>query len=115
MYNPNSVSEAMQKKKIAPYWKNTSAFETINTFITMNFDGLKEDIIAMLSGEKIYVNVRNFENDFSTIANKDDALTALIHLGYLAFDEEERSAYIPNYEVSDAYQSVFSKETVNGI
>ncbi len=109
MYNPNSVSEAMQKKKIAPYWKNTSAFETINTFITMNFDGLKEDIIAMLSGEKIYVNVRNFENDFSTIANKDDALTALIHLGYLAFDEEERSAYIPNYEVSDAYQSAISK------
>ncbi len=109
MYNPNSVSEAMMKKKIKTYWKNTSAFETINTFITLNFDGLKEDVIAMLSGEKIYVNVNSFENDFSKIANKDDALTALIHLGYLAYDEDECSAYIPNYEVADAYKSAIAK------
>ncbi|MBR6924936.1 MAG: hypothetical protein IKH50_10430 [Oscillospiraceae bacterium] len=54
------------------------------------------------------VRIISFENDSSTIANKDDALTALIHLGYLAFDEEECSAYIPNYEVSDAYQFVIN-------
>lgn len=36
---------------------------------------------------------------------KDDALTALIHLGYLGYDYEEECAYIPNYEVAKAYQA----------
>ena len=31
---------------------------------------------------------------------KDDALTALIHLGYLGYDADRKSAYVPNYEVA---------------
>ena len=38
------------------------------------------------------------------VASKDDALTALIHLGYLGYDEDRKSAYIPNYEVAEAFQ-----------
>ena len=109
MYNPNSVYNAMMRKKFDSYWKNTSAFSTINTFITINFDGLKEDIMKMLSGEMVYVDVKGFENDLSMIGNKDDALTALIHLGYLGYDKNEKSAYIPNYEVKEAYQSALSR------
>ena len=30
-------------------------------------------------------------------------MTALIHLGYLAYDAEKKSAYIPNYEVAAAF------------
>ena len=85
------------------YWKNTSSFESINTFITMNYAGLKDDVLAMLSGDKIRVNVNTFQNDLTTVASKDDALTALIHLGYLAYDANRKMAYIPNYEVAAAY------------
>ena len=105
MYNPNSVYMAMVRHSLESYWKNTSAFETLNTFIALNLDGLREDVMKMLSGEKVYVDVKGFENDLSNINNKDDALTALIHLGYLGYDKNERSAYIPNYEVKEAYQS----------
>jgi len=109
MYNPNSVYQAMIDNSLESYWKNTSAFDTINTFITLNFDGLKEDIMKMLAGEPVYVDVRGFENDLSCIGSKDDALTALIHLGYLGYDENEKTAFIPNYEVKEAYQSALSK------
>ena len=105
MYNPNSVSMALESGRFNSYWKNTSAFASINTFITMNYEGLKDDVLTMLSGGKVMVDTESFQNDLSEIYSKDDALTALIHLGYLAYDENMLSAYIPNFEVAKAYQS----------
>ena len=105
MYNPNSVSMAMDRHKFDSYWKNTSSFASINTFITMNYAGLKDDIMTMLAGGKVRVNTNSFQNDFSTVASKDDVLTALIHLGYLGYDAERKTAYIPNYEVATAFEA----------
>ena len=111
MYNPNSVSMALSYRDFDSYWKNTSSFLSINTFITMNYEGLKDDIITMLSDGKVYVNTETFQNDFSTVSSKDEALTALIHLGYLGYDREDESAFIPNYEVKKAYQAALCTGT----
>lgn len=105
MYNPNSVSMAMLRQDFDSYWKNTSSFASINTFITMNYAGLKEDVMTMLAGGKVKVNTNTFQNDLSVVASKDDALTALIHLGYLGYDTERKNAYVPNYEVATAFES----------
>lgn len=56
---------------------------------------IKDDIMTMLSGGKVMVDPEPFQNDLSEIHSKDDALTALIHLGYLAYDAAMLSAYIP--------------------
>lgn len=109
MYNPNSVSQAMMNQDYDSYWRNTSSFETINTFITRNFDGLKDNILDMLSGSKFGVDVDTFQNDLSILESKDEVLTALIHLGYLGYDADRKSAYIPNYEVASAYQLALRK------
>ena len=77
MYNPNSVSLAMNRRRFDSYWKNTSSFESINTFITMNYAGLKDDIMKMVSGGEVRVNTNTFKNDFTTISSKDEALAAL--------------------------------------
>ena len=105
MYNPNSVAMAMTKNDFDSYWKNTSSFSSINTFITMNYAGLKDDIMTMLSGGKVRVNPNSFRNDLSTISSKDEALTALIHLGYLGYDADRKKAFIPNYEVATAFEA----------
>ena len=109
MYNPNSVSQAMMNQDFDSYWRNTSSFEAINTFIKMNFDGLKDDILNMLAGGNVEIEVGTFRNDLSDIASKDEALTALIHLGYLGYDAEDLSAYVPNYEVASAYNLALRK------
>ena len=115
MYNPNSVYQAMIDHSLESYWKNTSAFDTINTYITMDFDGLKDDVITMLNGGKVRVDVNTFKNDLSVINSKDDALTALIHLGYLGYNSERKFAYIPNYEVATAFQSALATGNWNEI
>ena len=108
MYNPNSVYQSMLDHSLESYWKNTSAFSTINKYITLNFDGLKEDVLTVLAGGRVEVNTKSFKNDLKEIHSKDDALTALIHLGYLAYDEEFGEAYLPNYEVATAYDAALS-------
>ena len=108
MYNPNSVYEAMQRRRLAYYWKNTSSFETINDFITLDMDGLKEDILYMLEGNRVFVETGTFKNDLVSIGTKDEALTALIHLGYLGYDVEKSEAFIPNFEVAMAFQSALA-------
>lgn len=105
MYNPNSVYQCMLDGSFDSYWKNTSAFSTINTYITKNFDGIKDDVLNMIAGNMIPVKVNTFQNDLSVIRNKDEALTALIHLGYLAYNERRKRAYIPNHEVMTAFHA----------
>lgn len=105
MYNPNSVVSAMLRRQIASYWKNTSSFKTINRLIQLNYAGLKDDILDILAGDKVRVKTASFSNDLHDIISKDNAITALIHLGYLGFDAERSQAYLPNYEVATAYES----------
>ena len=62
----------------------------------MNLDGLKDDIIRMLSGEHVYVNTLKFQNDMRIVNSKNDVLTVLIHLGYLAYDGDTGKCFIPN-------------------
>jgi len=115
MYNPNSVYMAVTRKKLEAYWKNTSAFGTINKFITMNFDGLKESIMRMLTGEKVSIDTETFQNDLLSIESKDDALTALIHLGYLGYNSKDSTAYIPNYEVAKTFHAAMKKSSWNEV
>ena len=100
MYNPYSVMKAVARKKYKSYWSATSAYDNVSTYIKMNFEGLKDDIVKMLAGGRCRVNTTKFQNDLHIITCKDDILTLLIHLGYLAYDITTEECYIPNKEVA---------------
>lgn len=38
-----------------------------------------------------------------TFKSKDDVFTLMVHLGYLTYNEEERTARIPNEEVKNEF------------
>lgn len=65
----------------------------------MDYQGLKAAIIAMLSGADIRINIATFKNDIVSMKTKDDVLTYLIHLGYLGYNQERRTAFVPNEEI----------------
>ena len=105
VYNPNSVMKAIEFRTFGDFWAMTSTYEGVRDLISMNYDGLKDATIAMLGGGQVYVNPTKFQNDFSSIHNRDDVLTLLIHLGYLGYNPADRTAYIPNYEISEELQN----------
>ena len=67
--------------------------------ICMNYDGLKNAIIEMLSGSDVRVDTATFKNDPAKIQNRDDVITYLIHLGYLGYNEDTETAFVPNEEI----------------
>ena len=77
----------------------TGSYDVVVPLINMNFDGLRNDIITMLSGQAVEVDVSSFQNDTVHFENKDDVLTYLIHLGYLGYDQTYQTAFIPNEEL----------------
>jgi hypothetical protein len=103
VYSPNSVMEAVLNGEIGNYWTQTETYESLKIYIDMNEDGLKESIVQMLGGAKLRIDVGTFQNDMTSITCRDDVLTLLIHLGYLAYDKVEKLVYIPNEEVRQEF------------
>ncbi|MCD7980924.1 MAG: ATP-binding protein [Clostridiales bacterium] len=105
LYNPNSVMNALRNEEIQNYWTKTESFESLKNYIEENFDGLKDAIVMMLGGQSVGVDISTFQNDIISYNSKDDVLTLLIHLGYLAYDQTAKSVHIPNREVAEVFQS----------
>ena len=104
IYNPYSVMSAIRKHSIESYWATTGAYESLRKYIMLNFDGLRESVIELLSGNEVNVNVLRFSNNLQKIISRDDALTTLIHLGYLSYDRQRKTCSIPNYEVKQEFE-----------
>ena len=102
VYNPNAVVNLMLEGEFQSYWSGTASYEAIVPLINMDFDGLRGAVIEMLSGDHVPIDITSFQNDTVSFANKDDVLTYLIHLGYLAYDRTFKTAFIPNEEIRQA-------------
>lgn len=103
VYSPNSVMEAVKNEEIGNYWTQSETYESLKLYIELNEDGLKESVVQMLGGARVRIDAGTFQNDMTTIRCRDDVLTLLVHLGYLAYDMEEKSVYIPNEEVREEF------------
>lgn len=99
VYNPSAVVNLMLQGDFQSYWSQTGTYESIRPLIDKDFDGLKTAILTMLSGNAVKVKTTSFQNDMVTFKNKDDVITLLIHLGYLAYNQRLQTAYIPNEEI----------------
>ena len=115
IFNPYSVMRAINEEEYGSFWSTTGAYDSVKTYIQMNFDGLKDDIIRMLSGEHVYVDTTEFRNDMRVVKSKNDVLTVLIHLGYLAYDGTCQECYIPNKEVADEMNNAIKATSWNAL
>ena len=67
--------------------------------LLMDFEGIKGDVITMIGGGKVHVNVFKYMNTFTDFYSKDDVFTYLIHLGYLSYNEDTEECFISNKEI----------------
>lgn len=113
VYNPNALVNLTIMRTFQSYWSQTGTYLSILPLINIDFDGLRTSIIEMLSGSSVEVNVNEFQNDMVSFADKDDVLTLLIHLGYLAYDQRTQRAYITNEEIRQEFRAATKRNKWN--
>lgn len=103
IYNPLSVVELMDNEEFQSYWTGTETYEALKVYIDLNFDGLKESVIDMISNGRCRIDTSTAQNDMTTFKTRDDVLTLLIHLGYLTYDKQTKEVFIPNQEIAQEF------------
>lgn len=115
IYNPNSVVQSILRKRHGSYWTKTESFESLQKYIDLNLEGLRNDIIRLIAGEEVVVNVSKFQNDMVTFNSKNDVFTLFIHLGYLAIKTDSDIkvdniskfvVQIPNEEIKMEFRNI---------
>ena len=63
IFNPNSVMQAIRSRRCRSFWASTASYDTVAHYIQMNYEGLKDDVVRMLAGERCAVDPTGFQND----------------------------------------------------
>ena len=109
VYNPNSVMLAIDNEDFGSYWTETSAAEGLMDYISKDYNGLTKTIAELIAGIEVDIDPEGFANDLTTFNGKDDVLTLLVHLGYLAYDYSKSTVRIPNEEIRREFQKAIRK------
>lgn len=103
IYNPKSIVSVMLSGIFDDYWNKTETYEALKIYIDMNYDGLRDAVIEMMAGGRVWINTGSFQNDMTTFSNADDVMTLLVHLGYLGYDFASKEVFIPNQEIMSEF------------
>ncbi|ORX55333.1 hypothetical protein BCR36DRAFT_281546, partial [Piromyces finnis] len=106
IYTPYSIINALYYREIRNYWNKTETIKFLSNYINMNYERLKEDIGFLIKNKKIKIDVKSFQNDFTSINSKDDIFTLLVHTGYLGYDKENKEVFIPNKEIKEQFELI---------
>ena len=104
VYNPYSVMQAIDNDDFDSYWTETSAAGGLMDYISKPYNGMTKTIAELIGGVDVKVNTNGFANDLVTFRGRDDVLTLMIHLGYLAYNSETMTVHIPNEEIKLEFQ-----------
>ena len=114
VYNPRSVVYALNRGECRSYWTNTGRKNEIADYINLNIAGIKEDIIAMMSGETIFTKLYGYDAESKELEpSKDLILSAMVILGFLSYHDGMLS--IPNKEILMEFDNILTNTDIGGL
>lgn len=69
--------EALGENACQDYWNRTGGFSELESYITLDFDGLSGIVTRLVAGERVSVDVLGFSNDLDSFEDSDEVITAL--------------------------------------
>lgn len=100
IYNPNSIMDLIESGEYKSYWCKTGSLDVVTEALKLDVGNVRQDLVALLSGAEIKpINFAKYNSDIKNLKESNDILAYLVHLGYLAYDNQNNRVYIPNNEV----------------
>ena len=113
LYNPRSINKALSQNTVKDYWTETGPGTEILGLVKNNVDAVKEDILKMVSGEKVQFPLRYFKTDFRKPETRHDILSVMIIYGFLSYYDNYIS--IPNKELMTKFETVLEDNSMGYI
>ena len=110
VYNPWSILNFLQDKKLRAYWVDTSGNDLINNVLKMRNKNIITALERLFNGEGLRQNISG-TSDLSKILSDDEIWELLLFSGYLTVEEKiNQDNYIlrlPNKEVKSLFRKTF--------
>ena len=110
VYNPWSILNFLQDKKLRAYWVDTSGNDLINNVLKMRNKNIITALERLFNGEGLRQNISG-TSDLSKILSDDEVWELLLFSGYLTVEEKiNQDNYIlrlPNKEVKSLFRKTF--------
>ncbi|MBW9311306.1 hypothetical protein FDF23_06645 [Fusobacterium nucleatum] len=110
VYNPWSILNFLQDKKLRAYWVDTSGNDLINNVLKMRNKNIITALERLFNGEGLRQNISG-TSDLSKILSDDEIWELLLFSGYLTVEEKiNQDNYIlrlPNREVKSLFRKTF--------
>ena len=110
VYNPWSILNFLQDKKLRAYWVDTSGNDLINNVLKTKNKNIITALERLFNGEGLRQNISG-TSDLSKILSDDEIWELLLFSGYLTVEEKiNQDNYIlrlPNKEVKSLFRKTF--------
>ena len=77
LYNPRSINKALSQNTVKDYWTETGPGTEILELVKNNVDAVKEDILKMVSGEKIHFPLRYFKTELNKLDTRQNIFSII--------------------------------------
>ena len=118
VYNPFSITNFLDRKKIMPYWVNTSSNTLINKVLKEASSLIFEELSKLFQRETINKTIDVYSN-FNELKNTEQIWYLLTNAGYLTPVEEidfgKYSIRIPNEEVHYFFERDFIRNFLGSV
>ena len=113
LFNPRSVSLALQKGKCKNYWTETGPMNEIAEYIEHNVDEVREDIVKMVAGIPVEVELEGYAASQLQLDSRDEILSAMVVFGFLSY--HDGFLRIPNHELMEKFQRVLKRKSMGSV
>ncbi|WP_147322872.1 AAA family ATPase [Absiella sp. AM10-20] len=113
LFNPRSVSSALIDGVFLNYWTETGPMNEIAEYIEHNVDAVREDIVKMVAGIPIEVELEGYGAEQLRLDSRDEILSAMVVFGFLSY--HDGFLRIPNHELMEKFQTVLKRSSMGGV
>ncbi len=109
IYNPWSIINFLDERRLKPYWANTSSNGLVSQLIRKGSRDIKIDFEHLLSGQTIHSRI-NEEMVFNQLSGSERAVWSLLlaagYLKIIALKGREYELSLTNYEVQQTFEDM---------